>query len=78
MDLHQVAGDANARKYENVRVYLRNLNVKIPRCYAVTLLDLSMESTVNQGDHPHNISECDNTEVSLPCDTSCNKCCDLV
>jgi len=48
MDRHQVAGDSNAQNCENVWAQPQNLSMKMLRCYAVTLLDLSMESIVNQ------------------------------
>lgn len=44
-----MAGDPNTQIYENVRVQLQNLSVKLLRSYAVALLFLPMDSRVNEG-----------------------------
>jgi hypothetical protein len=50
--------EAQIHNYENVTgpfTVIMWQEMKILRCYAVTPLDLSMESSVNEGDQVHNI-----------------------
>jgi len=44
-----MAEDASKQNYENIWVQLQNFNAKTLRSYAVMLLDLAMESSVNEG-----------------------------
>jgi len=53
MDRHQVAEDANAQNYENGWFQPHNLNMKILPSCAVTFLDLSTESNVNDTIPPY-------------------------
>jgi hypothetical protein len=41
-----MAEDANTQTYENICVQLQNFSMKKMRSYAVTILDLAMESKV--------------------------------
>jgi hypothetical protein len=43
-----MAGGTNTETYENFRVRPQNMSVKILRAYALTLLDLSMQSSVHE------------------------------
>jgi hypothetical protein len=44
-----MAEDTNTQTYKNLSFKIQNFNVKILHTHAVTLIDLSMESRVNEG-----------------------------
>jgi hypothetical protein len=85
-----MAEDANTPPYENVWVQTQNLNVRMLPPYAVTLLDLSMESDVNGGNktaqrfsvkilssfHALQQQIYSNKSSDSNKTANCNKCCD--